>query len=200
MFVVLFEVQPKADRWDEYLGLAAMLKPELQRIAGFIDNERFRSERTEGRLLSLSTWADEKALIRWRTHALHHGVQEKGRFEVFADYHLRVGEVTADTKPPPGHEIAAQRFDLTEAGSAKSATIIEATGDPGPLPARGGDVVDAEAYASITTEGKRLALISWRDLPPHQDVAHGRVRTVRIIRDYAMHDRREAPQYYPPVA
>jgi hypothetical protein len=32
-------------------------------------------------------------------------------------------------------------------------------------------------------------------------VAHGtlRHRRVRIIRDYGMADRREAPQYYPPV-
>ena len=49
-------------------------------------------------MLVPSTWADEKAVIRWRTHAMHHGVQEKGRFEVFEDYHLRVGEITADTQ------------------------------------------------------------------------------------------------------
>jgi hypothetical protein len=38
-------------------------------------------------VLSLSTWRDEKALIRWRTLGVHHEVQEKGRFEVFEDYH-----------------------------------------------------------------------------------------------------------------
>jgi hypothetical protein len=27
----------------------------------------------------------------------------------------------------------------------------------------------------------------------------GRLRRVRIVRDYGMFDRREAPQYYPPV-
>jgi hypothetical protein len=32
----------------------------------------------------------------------HHGVQEKGRFEIFEDYHLRVGEVTDDSDPPRG--------------------------------------------------------------------------------------------------
>src|SRR5437667_5815490 len=43
MFAVIFEVQPKPDRWDEYLELAKLLKPELERIAGFVDNERFKS-------------------------------------------------------------------------------------------------------------------------------------------------------------
>ena len=74
-----------------------MLRPEIEKIEGFLDNERFTSQRTQGRVLSLSTWRDEKAVIRWRTLAVHHQVQEKGRFEVFEDYHLRVGEITADS-------------------------------------------------------------------------------------------------------
>src|ERR1700733_8107305 len=98
MFAVIFEVQPKPDRFDEYLELAKFLKPELEKIGGFIDNERFGSKRTEGRLLSLSIWRDEKAVIRWRTLGVHHEVQEKGRFEVFEDYHLRVGEITLDSQ------------------------------------------------------------------------------------------------------
>src|SRR5580704_14853826 len=102
MFVVIFEVVPKQERWDEYLDLAKLLKPEIEQIDGFIDNERFESKRTKGRLLSLSVWRDEKAVIRWRTLAVHHQVQEKGRFEVFQDYRLRVGEFTADSRPPAG--------------------------------------------------------------------------------------------------
>jgi heme-degrading monooxygenase HmoA len=80
MFAVIFEVVPKQELWNEYLDLAKLLKPEIEKIDGFIDNERFESQRTKGRLLSLSTWRDEKAVIRWRTLAVHHQVQEKGRF------------------------------------------------------------------------------------------------------------------------
>jgi heme-degrading monooxygenase HmoA len=43
MFAVIFEVQPKPERWDDYLGLAKELKPKLEAIDGFIDNERFES-------------------------------------------------------------------------------------------------------------------------------------------------------------
>jgi heme-degrading monooxygenase HmoA len=199
MFAVIFEVQPKSDKWDQYLGLAKQLRPELEQIAGFIDNERFRSRRTEGRLLSLSIWADEKAVIRWRTHAMHHEVQEKGRFEVFQDYHLRVGEITADTHPPAGQTLAQQRLDATEVGAAKMISICE--GDTLPEPPSTG-VHDAELYESITTPGKLLHLVSWGDpaaAEAWQAPASVRHRRVRVIRDYGLSDRREAPQFYPEV-
>jgi heme-degrading monooxygenase HmoA len=101
MFSVIFEVHPKAERWDDYLGHARLLRPELEKIDGFVDNIRYRSLTRPGWLLSLSNWRDEKALVRWRTHALHHAVQEKGRFEIFHDYHLRVGQISRDTSSPP---------------------------------------------------------------------------------------------------
>src|SRR5215469_9982664 len=113
MFAVIFEVQPKKERFDDYLALAKALKPKLEAIDGFIDIDRLASQRTAGRLLSLSIWRDEKAVIRWRTHAEHHAVQERGRFEVFEDYRLRVGEITADSVS--GGAPVQQRFDETQA-------------------------------------------------------------------------------------
>ena len=73
MFAVIFEVRPKQKHWDDYLGLAKQLRPKLEAIDGFLDNERFGSKRTAGLLLSLSIWRDEKSVIRWRTHGEHHG-------------------------------------------------------------------------------------------------------------------------------
>lgn len=198
MFAVIFEVQPKSDRWDQYLDLAKQLRPELEQIAGFIDNERYKSRRTEGRLLSLSIWADEKAVIRWRTHAMHHVVQEKGRFEVFQDYHLRVGEITSDSFLPPDEALRQNRFDATDVGAAKVVSILE--GDADTLP---DSVPDAELFDSIYTPGKSLLLVSWRDMAAAdtwQPPPSARHRKVRVIRDYGLADRREAPQYYPDVA
>ena len=221
MFAVIFEVQPRKGRFDDYLELAKYLKPKLEAIDGFIDNERFESKRTKGRLLSLSTWRDEKAVVRWRTQGEHHGVQEKGRFEVFEDYHLRVGEITADTAPPKAVAVTEQRFDATEIGEAKLVTITEleprekstlgAKADQlrAHLGLRAGTdgLIDQELFESIYNPGKLLLLAGWRDAeaakawtPTKPDAAASlRHRHVRIIRDYGMSDRREAPQFYPDV-
>jgi heme-degrading monooxygenase HmoA len=48
MFSVLFEVQPKPGTWEEYLGTAKMLRPELERIDGFVENIRYKSMQREG--------------------------------------------------------------------------------------------------------------------------------------------------------
>ncbi len=221
MFAVIFEVQPRKERWDDYLNLAKALKPKLEAIEGFIDNERFASKRTDGRLLSLSTWRDEKAVIRWRTQEQHHRVQEKGRFEVFEDYHLRVGEITHDTSPPHGLKVEQKRFDETETGTAKMVTITELVPADGGtigasshlLPAHVGlaaeaaGVIDREVFESIYSPGKLLLLVSWRSAdaagawqPSRPDAVKSlRHRQVRVIRDYGMFERREAPQFYPAV-
>ena len=125
MFAVIFEVNPKPEQWEAYLGYAKLLRPELEQIDGFIDNERFSSLRWKGWLLSLSIWRDEKAVIRWRTRARHHEVQQKGRTEVFGDYHLRVGEIIADNRLPAGQVLREQRFDET-AAAAKLIALSEA--------------------------------------------------------------------------
>ena len=216
MFAVIFEVQPRAEEWNTYLDLAKMLRPELEQIEGFIDNERFTSQKTAGRVLSLSIWRDEKALVRWRTLAVHHDVQVQGRSRVFADYHLRVGEITADSQAPEGQQLRQERFDATAVGKAQTVTIAEnppGAGIPAPPAYDGADgLVDWDRFDGITIPGKALWLASWRDeaaLARWQagyasgsgDTEKGtvRFRVVRIIRDYGMHDRREAPQYYPPV-
>ena len=67
MFAVIFEVRPRPDQWDNYLGNAKLLRPELEQIDGFVSNVRYGSASRPGWLLSLSEWRDEKALIRWRT-------------------------------------------------------------------------------------------------------------------------------------
>jgi hypothetical protein len=52
----------------------------------------------------------------------HHMVQEKGRSEILLDYHLRVGQITQDTRVPEGYTLEEQRLDETEVG--EGTTII----------------------------------------------------------------------------
>ena len=96
MIAVIFEVQPKPERYQEYLDIAASLKTDLEKIDGFISIERFESIYNKGKILSLSLWRDEEAVRAWRLYPGHQDAQMKGRFEVFQDYRLRVAEVIRD--------------------------------------------------------------------------------------------------------
>ena len=96
MIAVIFEVWPKTDRKGDYFDIAATLKPELEKIDGFVSVERFASLSDEGKILSLSFWRDEDAVKRWRTNLKHRAAQGRGRSEIFRDYRLRVASVLRD--------------------------------------------------------------------------------------------------------
>lgn len=218
MFSVIFEVHPKPEEWEAYLGIARMLKPELEQIDGFIDNVRYASLQRPGWLLSLSGWRDEKALVRWRTQAVHHGAQQQGRERIMQDYHLRVGEVARDTRPPQNLPIVEQRRDETVAGDSTTVILIDArrpadavkTASPENLAMSLGLTTDApglagwDVFDAVLSPGDAILLMSWRTLADAERYEKAvrlpddaRLRRVRVIRDYGMFDRREAPQYYP---
>jgi heme-degrading monooxygenase HmoA len=203
------------------LDYAKALRPGLERVDGFVDNVRYKSMQRDGWILSLSNWRDEKAVVRWRTAMRHHEVQELGRGEVLKDYHLRVGEIMSDNKLPAGMELRQQRTDETEVGRGRMATIITATrpqGHPSNVTAcsqylgldiySGDMLVDWDVYEAVLTPGDLALMLVWTDCKAIEYFEHTeavlvpdthRIRHVRIIRDYAMFDRREAPQYYPDV-
>jgi heme-degrading monooxygenase HmoA len=96
MHVVIFEVQPRPGREQDYLAIAQQLRTELEQIDGFISVERFASLYNEGKILSLSFWRDEAAVKCWREHTRHREAQQRGREDIFADYRIRVGAVVRD--------------------------------------------------------------------------------------------------------
>ena len=182
---VIFEVRPKDGRLDEYFGHARLLRPELEAIDGFVENIRYRSLTRPGFLLSVSLWRDEAALISWRTHALHHRAQAEARRELFADYRLRVG-VLADDGASVSLLTARREgaADMTPEGLARDLGLDPAL--PGLL---GWDVFEA-----VLTPGDFLLLRSGAGAGAGDDAAQ---RRIRVIRDYGMTDRREAPQHFP---
>jgi heme-degrading monooxygenase HmoA len=94
MFTVIFEGTTKAGQQDAYLDTAAMLRPLLEKIDGFISIERFESLSQPGKLLSLSFWRDEQAVIQWRNLEGHRLAQQAGRQGIFDDYTISVANVT----------------------------------------------------------------------------------------------------------
>jgi len=219
MFSVIFEVHPRKEQWDNYLAIAKLLRPELENIDGFVDNIRYRSLTRQGWILSLSSWRDEKAVVRWRTRTRHHEAQERGRTEIFTDYHLRVGQLTNDTHIPKGYQMQEQRLDETEVGEGTTVTLIDGkrpsewTKDTSAddvakwlgLPSNNGeDLVGWDVFDAVLTPGDVILLMSWRNRIHAEafektcSLQHGaRLRRVRVVRDYGMYDRREAPQYFP---
>jgi hypothetical protein len=145
-------------------------------------------------------------------------VQEKGRAEILLDYHLRVGQITHDTQLPQGYALEEQRLDETVTGAGTTVSLIDgkrsadwvkqASADDvaawlGLAPAASG-LVGWDVFDAVLSPGDIILLASWRGKGDAEafgrvtSVPDGaRVRQVRIIRDYGMFDRREAPQYYP---
>jgi len=96
MIAVIFELWPEPTRRQDYFGLAAQLRSELEKIDGFISVERFASLTEEEKFLSLSFWRDEEAVRAWRTELDHRKAQVEGRAGIFKDYRLRVASVLRD--------------------------------------------------------------------------------------------------------
>jgi heme-degrading monooxygenase HmoA len=219
MFSVIFEVHPKPEQWDAYLGNAKMLRPELEQVDGFVDNIRYRSLTREGWILSLSDWRDEKSVVRWRTAMRHHMVQERGRSEILLDYHLRVGQITHDTHVPSGQTIEEQRLDETEIGEGTTVSFVDAKRPAKLSEATASEtatylgldqnalgLVGWDVYDAVLRSGDLILMMAWKAKTDADAFAKsvklpeaGRLRQVRVVRDYGMFDRREAPQYYPAV-
>jgi heme-degrading monooxygenase HmoA len=93
MIAVIFEAWPEDGGMNEYLDIAAALRPTLDTIDGFISIERFQSLTEPGKILSLSFWRDEESIETWRRIELHRKAQSRGRAGIFRNYRLRVAGV-----------------------------------------------------------------------------------------------------------
>ena len=217
MFSAMLEVHPKDDQFNAYLGMAKMLRPELEAIDGFLDNSRFSSLTHDGWLLSLSSWRDEKSLVRWRSKANHHKTMQTARDRVFSDYRLRIGETVADTQVPAGQSLAQQRLDATETGEGKAVTLLDGKYAADRVKEAGADAVAKslgldtaasslirwDVFDAIATPGDVIAVATWADLDAAKAFESDtklpdsvRLRHIRIVREYGMFDRRRAPQYF----
>ena len=206
MIGLFFEVQTKPGHRDQYLGLAASLKPDLEAIGGCLFIDRFRSLTREDVLLSHQIWQDEATLTAWRAHAGHHDIQTIGRERVFADYRIRVAQVIHEQRPGKPIWRPERRTPYNDPARRKPTYILTAESQHATLP------VDCnrphEAFASVYREKRFAHLIELPDedagaafgpqLFADQTVQYFRV--FEVMRDYGMYERAEAPQYYPPVA
>jgi len=205
MIGLFFEVQTRPGHADQYLELAASLKPALEASGGCRFIDRFRSLTRENLLLSYQIWQDEGSMTAWRAHGYHHEVQKAGREKVFSDYRIRVAQLIHEARPgqpvwqpdrrTPYNDPARRRPTYVLAAESKSARVPVET------------EWRHDAFASVYRDRRFAHLI---DLPDqHSGVEFGArlfadptieyFRVFEVMRDYGMYDRTEAPQYYPDV-
>src|SRR5262249_9218291 len=111
-----------------------------------------------------------------------------------------------------------QRLDETETGEGKAVTLIDTRRPPewvkrekpedvakwlGLAPNAPG-LAGWDVFDAVLTSGDIILVMSWKDKANAEAFERAvslddgkRLRCVRVIRDYGMFDRREAPQYYP---
>jgi heme-degrading monooxygenase HmoA len=96
MIAIIFEVKIEEGSSNDYLAIAAELRPILEKIEGFVSIERFQSLTDPDKLLSLSFFESEEAVEQWRNLSAHREAQSTGRQGIFKDYRIRVAEVVRD--------------------------------------------------------------------------------------------------------
>lgn len=225
MYSLLFEVTPREGHEGHYLARAQALRPALERHAGLLALDRFRSLARPAALLSAQRWRDEAAIDAWRRDRVHRGAQQAGRERHFADYRLRVSRVlatrlgasaTEKAESPEDGLDAASREDAAaalapgtiaasafkpdaEADGARLHLIVESRGEA--LVGAFGEDAAAEAFASVYDASRLVVLADIESVARGEallealaaEPALARATLARSLRDYGMHDRREAP-------
>ena len=205
MIALFFEVQTRPGHRDQYLNLAASLRPALDAIGGCLFIDRFSSLTRENLLLSYQIWQDEGAMTAWRVHGHHHDVQTVGREKVFSDYRIRIAQVIHEERPGQPVWQPERRTPYNDPARRKPTYVLAAESKNGKLAAA--TEWRNDTFASVDREGHFAHLA---DLPDaHAGVEFGPslfadptveyFRIFEVMRDYGMFERTEAPQYYPPV-
>jgi heme-degrading monooxygenase HmoA len=65
-------------------------------MEGFISVECFQSTLNPEKVMSVTTWKDEEAVVKWRNVNAHLSAQKAGRDTIFKDYRVRVASVIRD--------------------------------------------------------------------------------------------------------
>jgi heme-degrading monooxygenase HmoA len=206
MIALFFEVQTRPGHRDQYLDLAASLRPALNANGGCLFIDRFGSLTRENLLLSYQIWQDEGAMTAWRVHGYHHEVQTKGREEVFSDYRIRIAQVIHEERPEKPVWQPGRRTPYNDPARRPPTFVLVAESKHAELPVQ--TEWRRDSFKSVYRDGSFAHLI---DVPDHQsgmelgrhllkDSTTEYFRVVEVMRDYSMFDRTEAPQYYPPVA
>ena len=199
MIALFFEVTPWPGQDDRYLEIATSLRPELERSGGCNFLDRFRSLARPRTMLSHQLWVDEASLARWRANQRHNGAQVAGRSAVFEDYRLRVGAVVAEAAPGKAVAEHAPGIAYNDPALRRERWMLVVRSREAPF------VGEGEAWRSVyrDTDFAFVGVVADREaglVLLRRAAADGRVDAAQLVlvsRDYGMHERGEAPQFFP---
>lgn len=206
MLALLFEMQTKPNQSARYLTVANALRPSLASTDGFLWIDRYRSIHRPEVLLSHSLWRNEAALTSWRTFPTHHFAQVEGREKIFTDYRLRVAHVTEEIMPGKS-SWSAGGFSSYRADCSDPKRYIAIVRSAIDLSDHDAFLASADDfYVSISNDNEYLSTHTFESsgtvLLQHwlnddlNSLGLTSIRICEVERDYTMHDRREAPQFY----
>ncbi len=186
-YAVFFDVLPKKGFTDAYFGMAAGLKPIVEKNPGFISVERFENLGQAGWYLSYSQWVDEHALSSWRCQHDHHEAQVCGRSLVLEGYRLRVGSEQRNQSTKPCILALIGDFEAVEIAAeatTKSSDMATRLFKGVINPARGIALLDSDLASALSVKDS---------LVDHKSIQVG---VYEVQRDYGMFDRAQAPSVF----
>ena len=193
MYALFFEVRPKPGHLPHYFEHVDRLRPALARHKGLLFLDRYRSLSDEAVLLSHQHWLDEAAILAWRRDSLHLQSQQAGRYQHFADYRIRVASLACQWVEGQFSDAAQDKLEAPDEGRFVIAAYSQAT--DGQVPAKAGfeSVNHQGAYISLQEASSRsqaqASVLAWGQVPGLQSA-----RAFRVVRDYGMLERKEAPR------
>jgi len=202
MIGLFFEVMPRPGHEQAYFEIAAGLRPELDKNPGLLFIDRFKSMGRPGLVLSHSHWRDEASLAGWRTHAKHHAAQIAGRKQHFEDYRLRICQLVCEWNQAGAPRQLEATNSYNDPALQQERFMIASTANS---PVNGG--AESDILKSVSREREYIVLTG---APCRSDGlrmveelsladAITSARLYLVSRDYGMFDRKDAPQYYPPL-
>ena len=192
MYALFFEVRPKPGHLPHYFEHVARLRSALARHEGLLFLDRYRCLSDDAVLLSHQHWRDEAAILGWRRDSLHLQSQQAGRYEHFADYRIRVASLVCQWVEGQFSQAAQDDIQAPDQGRFVIAAYSQTT--DGKVPAQAGfeSVNHQGAFISLQEVASRslaqASVRAWGNVPGLQSV-----RAFRVVRDYGMLEREEAP-------
>ena len=192
MYALFFEVRPKPGHLPHYFAHVERLRPALARHEGLLFLDRYRSLTDDAILLSHQHWRDEAAILGWRRDSLHLQSQQAGRYQHFVDYRIRVASLVCQWVEGQFSQAAQDDIQAPDKGRFVIAAYSQTT--DGQVPAQAGfeSVNHQGAFISLQEVASRslaqASVRAWGNVPGLQSA-----RAFRVVRDYGMLEREEAP-------